>query len=79
MSLPTTQRRILLLAELLQRRSGQAPTWAELRTRLGIPPDEFIGRMWGLKRDGYVTFTRKPRSLQVTEKGLRAAVNGKRP
>jgi hypothetical protein len=77
-SLGASQRRVLLLAELFRQRTGQPPSWSELRRPLGMEPVDFGRRMRALRDTGYVTFTDEPRSLRVTEKGIRAAVNGGR-
>jgi len=77
-NLPVTHRRALLLVEIQRLRTGEAPTWRELERALALPDGAVSEVLWGLRRNDLVAFTRKPRSLQVTAKGVRAAVNGGR-
>ena len=73
-ALTVDERRAVLAVELLTRRDGRAPTWAELRLAAGIGGDRLPRTLHRLRRAGMLTFALEPRSLRATPAGLRAAL-----
>lgn len=77
--LASTDRKIILTAELMIRRDGTAPTWAQIRAAIGDESGRrgraiFASRMNVLRRRGLVAFDDRPGSLTIAQAGLRAAV-----
>jgi hypothetical protein len=77
--LPPAERKLLIAAELYWREHGRGPTWLELRRGLGLSQDEITAMVWTLQWNRLVTFSREPRSLRTTPKGLAAALGKRRP
>jgi hypothetical protein len=79
LELGSKQRRVILAAELYTRKHGRAPSWGELVRIVGVPRFMLVSVLRGLRRSGAVTFgDESPRSLRITEAGLRAALDGPR-
>jgi hypothetical protein len=73
-----TQKRMLIYVELYRRRTGEGPTWAEVRRANALDWRETKSRLDSLRRAGYLTFSDEPRSLRTTPRGLAAALDARR-
>lgn len=70
-----TERKTVLLVALLWKTHDRAPTWAEVRSRLGVDECRFSFLMRGLRTKGYVTFEDDvPGSLRVSHEAVQAAL-----
>jgi hypothetical protein len=64
-----------VVVALYRRELGRGPSYGWLSRELGLRRDQGRRLIWGLHRAGFLVSTEEPGSLDVTPKGLQAALH----